>query len=88
MVKDRPTTPEIQIIKTPRQMHSLTARSLSKEFREGLRQISVKPQVQSLIIEATEKNSTNLDKSIDIDVIAPGKIKNELEFWEQLQKRN
>lgn len=78
-------------------MHSLTARSLSKEFREGLRQISVKPQapqLQSLNIEqsklliASEKNSSNLDKSLDIDVIAPGKIKNGLEFWEQLQKRN
>ncbi|XP_053598965.1 probable serine/threonine-protein kinase DDB_G0282963 isoform X2 [Microplitis demolitor] len=95
--KERPNTPEIQIIKTPRQMHSLTARSLSKEFREGLRQISVKPQapqLQSLNIEqsklliASEKNSSNLDKSLDIDVIAPGKIKNGLEFWEQLQKRN
>ncbi|XP_057328918.1 TNF receptor-associated factor family protein DDB_G0272098-like isoform X5 [Microplitis mediator] len=95
--KERPNTPEIQIIKTPRQMHSLTARSLSKEFREGLRQISVKPQapqLQSLNIEqsklliASEKNSSNFDKSLDIDVIAPGKIKNGLEFWEQLQKRN
>jgi hypothetical protein len=28
----------------PRQLHSLTARSLSKEFREGLRQIPNKTQ--------------------------------------------
>ncbi|TGZ49353.1 Uncharacterized protein DBV15_12919, partial [Temnothorax longispinosus] len=37
--KDRSFTPEVQIVETPRQMHSLTARSLSREFREGLRQM-------------------------------------------------
>lgn len=39
MSQERSSTPEVHIVETPKQMHSLTARSLSKKFREGLRQI-------------------------------------------------
>ncbi|XP_034942781.1 uncharacterized protein [Chelonus insularis] len=94
--KDRPKTPEVHIIRTPRQMHSLTARSLSKEFREGLRQISNKPSAPvSTIIEQSkipagtiESNTIYSEKPSDIGVIAPGKLKNDIQFWEQLQKKH
>ncbi|XP_046753448.1 uncharacterized protein LOC124416427 isoform X4 [Diprion similis] len=97
--KERPTTPEVQIIETPRQMHSLTARSLSREFREGLRQIPNKitsPPVsyttseQSIIVQThREVVSSEIDSSgDDVRIIEPGKLKNNIKFWEQLQKQS
>lgn len=97
--KDRSSTPEIQIIETPRQMHSLTARSLSKEFREGLRQMPGKmtsPPVNRSLIEDLPANRmedrTEIVRSIrednDTNVISPDKFKSNIIFWEQLQKRN
>ncbi|XP_046471448.1 titin homolog isoform X5 [Neodiprion pinetum] len=97
--KERPTTPEVQIIETPRQMHSLTARSLSREFREGLRQIPNKitsPPVSYTISEQSttvqthrEVVSSEVDSSgDDVKIIEPGKLKNNIKFWEQLQKQS
>ncbi|KAK0180907.1 hypothetical protein PV327_003240 [Microctonus hyperodae] len=98
IVRERPTTPEIHIIDTPRQMHSLTARSISREFREGLRQITNKsniPSVNTAIIEQSKMpagsskfNSNQLENDYNTDTIAPGKLKNNIQFWEQLQKKN
>ncbi|KAL6256395.1 hypothetical protein P5V15_012508 [Pogonomyrmex californicus] len=93
-VKDR-STPDVQIIETPRQMHSLTARSLSKEFREGLRQTPGKltslPVSRSLI-EERPANRTEIVRSKqeinDTTVISPGKLKSNIIFWEQMQKRS
>ncbi|XP_025264535.1 uncharacterized protein LOC105257421 isoform X7 [Camponotus floridanus] len=94
-IKDRSFTPEIQIIEPPRQMHSLTARSLSKEFREGLRQMPGKvssPPVSRSLIEERSMNRTEIVRSKrednDIDVISPGKLKSNIIFWEQMQKRS
>ncbi|CAK9813792.1 hypothetical protein ANTQUA_LOCUS7767, partial [Anthophora quadrimaculata] len=97
--KERSSTPEIQIVETPRQMHSLTARSLSKQFREGLRQIPNKvtsppashvtmeqqniPENQTEVIAAKGDNVSN-----DTNVILPGKLKSNIIFWEQMQKKN
>ncbi|XP_012221991.1 uncharacterized protein [Linepithema humile] len=93
--KDRSSTPEIQIIETPRQMHSLTARSLCREFREGLRQIPNKmtsPPVSRSLIEELPANRTEVVRSIrednDTDVISSDKFKSNIIFWEQLQKKN
>ncbi|XP_072755208.1 uncharacterized protein [Anoplolepis gracilipes] len=94
-IKDRSFTPEIQIIETPRQMHSLTARFLSKEFREGLRQMPGKvssPPVSRSLIEERPTNRTEIIRSKrednDTDVISPGKLKSNIIFWEQMQKRS
>ncbi|XP_076235541.1 uncharacterized protein LOC143179959 [Calliopsis andreniformis] len=94
--KERSSTPEIQIVETPRQMHSLTARSLSKQFREGLRQIPNKvasppashvameqgkiPENPAEIVQAKIEDDTN--------VILPGKLKSNIIFWEQMQKKS
>ncbi|XP_011697120.1 PREDICTED: uncharacterized protein LOC105455471 isoform X2 [Wasmannia auropunctata] len=93
--KDRSSIPEIQIVETPRQMHSLTARSLSKEFREGLRQTPGKltsPPVSRSLIEERATNRTEVVRSKqegnDIAVISPGKLKSNIIFWEQMQKKN
>ncbi|XP_048510161.1 uncharacterized protein LOC105692601 isoform X3 [Athalia rosae] len=92
--KERPTTPEVHIIETPRQMHSLTARSISREFREGLRQIPIKMTStvgdQAAVFQRQpEVISSDVDSSMDdIAVIAPGKLKNNIKFWEQLQKQS
>ncbi|KAK0177507.1 hypothetical protein PV328_001554 [Microctonus aethiopoides] len=96
-VRERPTTPEIHIIGTPRQMHSLTARSISREFREGLRQITNKsntPSVNTTIIEqskmpagSSKLDSNELENNYNTETIAPGKLKNNIQFWEQLQKK-
>ncbi|EFN87428.1 hypothetical protein EAI_00364 [Harpegnathos saltator] len=94
-VKDRSFTPEVQIVETPKQMHSLTARSLSKEFREGLRQmpsrVTSQPVSRSLV-EDRPANRTEVVRSkredSDIAVISPGKLKSNIIFWEQMQKRN
>ncbi|OAD62667.1 hypothetical protein WN48_07019 [Eufriesea mexicana] len=98
MYKERSSTPEIQIVETPRQMHSLTARSLSKQFREGLRQIPNKvtsppashvtmeqpniPEIQTEVVQAKS------DVSNDTNVILPGKLKSNIIFWEQMQKKS
>ncbi|XP_076762747.1 uncharacterized protein LOC143430385 isoform X2 [Xylocopa sonorina] len=97
--KERSSTPEIQIVETPRQMHSLTARSLSKQFREGLRQIPNKmtsppashvtmeqpniPENQTEVVQS--KNDNALD---DTSVILSGKLKSNIIFWEQMQKKS
>lgn len=88
-VKKRSFTPEIQLVETPRQMHSLTARSLSKEFREGLRQTSNKVILPSVNQQANH-TETIRSKLIGDDrgVISPGKLKSNIIFWEQMQKRN
>ncbi|XP_036138696.1 uncharacterized protein LOC105834785 isoform X5 [Monomorium pharaonis] len=94
-VKDRSSTPEVQIVETPRQMHSLTARSISKEFREGLRQMPGKltsPPVSRSLIEERPTNRTEVVRSKqednDIAVISPGKLKSNIIFWEQMQKKS
>ncbi|XP_011872207.1 PREDICTED: uncharacterized protein LOC105564451 isoform X3 [Vollenhovia emeryi] len=93
--KDRSSTPEIQIVETPRQMHSLTARSLSREFREGLRQTPGKltsPPVSRSLVEEQSTNRTEVVRSKqednDTTVISPGKLKSNIIFWEQMQKRS
>ncbi|XP_034177415.2 uncharacterized protein LOC117602933 isoform X3 [Osmia lignaria lignaria] len=96
--KERSSTPEIQIIESPRQMHSLTARSLSKQFREGLRQIPNKvtsPPASHVTIEQgkpaenqPEVVQAKTDSSNDINVILPGKLKSNIIFWEQMQRRS
>ncbi|XP_014473115.1 PREDICTED: uncharacterized protein LOC106743619 isoform X2 [Dinoponera quadriceps] len=94
-VKDRSFTPEVQIVETPKQMHSLTARSLSREFREGLRQMPSKitsPPVSRSLIEERPANRSEVVRSkredSDVAVISPGKLKSNIIFWEQMQKRN
>ncbi|XP_029676107.1 uncharacterized protein LOC115243345 isoform X4 [Formica exsecta] len=94
-IKDRSFTPEIQIIETPKPMHSLTARSLSKKFREGLRQMPGKlssPPVSRSLIGERLTNRTEIVRpkreDNDTDVISPGKLKSNIIFWEQMQKRN
>ncbi|CAL1687168.1 unnamed protein product [Lasius platythorax] len=94
-IKDRSFTPEIQIVEPPRQMHSLTARSLSKEFREGLRQMPSKvssPPVSRSLTEERPTNRTEIVRSKrednDTAVISPGKFKSNIIFWEQMQKRS
>lgn len=97
--KDRSSTPEIQIVETPRQMHSLTARSLSKQFREGLRQIHNKvtsPPASHVTMEQTNipENQTEVvpakceTVTSDTKVILPGKLKSNIIFWEQMQKKS
>nr|XP_033338342.1 uncharacterized protein LOC117227324 isoform X4 [Megalopta genalis] len=97
--KDRSSTPEIQIVETPRQMHSLTARSLSKQFREGLRQIPNKvtsPPASHVTMEQTNipENQTEVvpakceTVTSDTKVILPGKLKSNIIFWEQMQKKS
>lgn len=93
--KDRSFTPEVQILETPRQMHSLTARSLSREFREGLRQMPGKltsPPVSRSLIEVRSTNRTEIVRSKqegnDTAVISPGKLKSNIIFWEQMQKKS
>lgn len=93
--KNRSSIPEVQIIETPRQMHSLTARSISREFREGLRQMPGKltsPPVSRSLIEERSTNRTEIVRSKqegnDIAVISPGKLKSNIIFWEQMQKKN
>ncbi|KAL6445296.1 hypothetical protein ACFW04_002264 [Cataglyphis niger] len=94
-IKDRSFTPEIQIVETPKPMHSLTARSLSKKFREGLRQMPNKgssPPVSRSLIGERLTNQTEIIRSKreenDTDVISPGKLKSNIIFWEQMQKRS
>ncbi|XP_044021247.1 homeobox protein 2-like isoform X2 [Aphidius gifuensis] len=94
--KIRATTPDIQIIKTPRQMHSLTARSISREFREGLKNISNKPDAQSwntIIIEQSRSptgsndiGSSEIDSGDDLCLIKNGKLKNNIKFWENIKQ--
>ncbi|XP_060826442.1 uncharacterized protein LOC132912762 isoform X3 [Bombus pascuorum] len=96
--KERSSTPEIQIVETPRQMHSLTARSLSKQFREGLRQIPNKvtsPPASHVVMEQPNitENQTEVvqgksDVSNDTNVILPGKLKSNIIFWEQMQRKS
>lgn len=97
--KDRSSTPEIQIVETPRQMHSLTARSLSKQFREGLRQIPNKvtsPPASHVTMEQTyiPENQTEVvpakseSTSSDTKIILPGKLKSNIIFWEQMQRKS
>lgn len=93
--KDRSSTPEVQIVETPRQMHSLTARSLSREFREGLRQLPGKltsPPVSRSLIEERSTNRAEVVRSKqeinDTAVISPGKLKSNIIFWEQIQKKS
>ncbi|XP_033229211.1 uncharacterized protein LOC117180809 isoform X3 [Belonocnema kinseyi] len=96
--KKRPTTPEIHLVETPRQMHSLTARSISKEFRDGLRQIPHKMSSPSANQGTIEQKICQNRKSIienektssfgDISTISSGNLKNNIQFWEQLQRRN
>lgn len=93
--KDRSFTPEVQIVETPRQMHSLTARSLSREFREGLRQTPGKltsPPVSRSLIEERPTNRTEVVRSKqegnDTTVISPGNLKSNIKFWEQMQKKS
>ncbi|KAG7203311.1 hypothetical protein KM043_010400 [Ampulex compressa] len=99
ILKERSSTPEVHIIESPRQMHSLTARSLSKKFREGLRQIPNKvtsPPASHVIMERTKlaENQTEVvqsngeNASNDVNVISPGKLKSNIIFWEQMQKRS
>lgn len=80
-------------------MHSLTARSLSKQFREGLRQIPSKvasppashvtveqtkiPGNQAEVVQTKNDNVTN-----DKNVILPGKLKSNIIFWEQMQRKS
>lgn len=92
--RHRPITPEVQIIKTPRQMHSLTARSIPREFREGLRQISCKPNAQpvhSTIIEQSKAPAASaVSRVSDHDntkLIASGNLRNSIQFWEQQQRK-
>ncbi|KAL0125290.1 hypothetical protein PUN28_004430 [Cardiocondyla obscurior] len=92
--KNRSTTPEVQIVETPRQMHSLTARSISREFREGLRQTPGKltsPPVSRSLLEEQPTNRTEIvrskQESNDTAVISPGKLKSNIIFWEQMQKK-
>ncbi|KAI4502189.1 hypothetical protein M0802_002871 [Mischocyttarus mexicanus] len=98
-LNERCVTPELQIIETPKQMHSLTARSLSKQFREGLRQIPYKvtsPPASHVTMEQSNdrENQSEIvqakkDHSLkDINVIAPGKLKSNIKFWEQMQRRS
>ncbi|XP_011302623.1 uncharacterized protein [Fopius arisanus] len=93
VIRDRPTTPEIHIIKSPRQMHSLTARSLSREFREGLKNISCKPNAQpvySTIIEQSRIPAGSTISKISEDnkkIITSGNLRNNIQFWEQLQRK-
>ncbi|XP_012273330.1 uncharacterized protein LOC105695899 isoform X3 [Orussus abietinus] len=97
--KERSTTPEITLIETPRQMHSLTARSLSKEFREGLKQIPHKvtsPPASHVFVDQLklgenkqEPVQSELGNTTDnISVIVPGKLKSNIQFWEQLHKQS
>ncbi|KOX80779.1 hypothetical protein WN51_03841 [Melipona quadrifasciata] len=96
--KERSSTPEIQIVETPRQMHSLTARSLSKQFREGLRQIPNKvtsPPASHVVMEQPNLTENQMevvqaksDLSNDTNVILPGKLKSNIIFWEQMQKKS
>ncbi|XP_015439745.1 PREDICTED: uncharacterized protein LOC107194614 [Dufourea novaeangliae] len=98
--KERSSTPEVQIVETPRQMHSLTARSLSKQFREGLRQIPNKvtsPPASHVTMEQTadtqesqpEVIQTTIDNIAgDTKVILPGKLKSNIIFWEQMQRKS
>ncbi|XP_053986037.1 uncharacterized protein LOC128880225 isoform X2 [Hylaeus volcanicus] len=99
--KDRSSTPEVQIVETPRQMHSLTARSLSKQFREGLRQIPTKitsPPASHVTMEQFNipENQTEVilgkndadDTCTDKGVIFPGKLKSNIIFWEQMQRKS
>lgn len=96
--KERSSTPEIQIVETPRQMHSLTARSLSKQFREGLRQIPNKvtsPPASHVVMEQPNVTENQMevvqaksDLSNDTNVILPGKLKSNIIFWEQMQKKS
>lgn len=99
MYKERSSTPEIQIVETPRQMHSLTARSLSKQFREGLRQIPNKVTTPPASHVAMEQPniSENQNEPVpsaksdivnnDTNVILPGKLKSNIIFWEQMQRK-
>lgn len=98
MYNERSSTPEIQIVETPRQMHSLTARSLSKQFREGLRRIPNKvtsPPASHVVMEQC-KVGENQEMEVmqpkndvfnDTNVILPGKLKSNIIFWEQMQKK-
>ncbi|XP_043277226.1 uncharacterized protein [Venturia canescens] len=95
--KDRPTTPEIHIVDTPRQMHSLTARSISREFREGLRQISSKqtsPTKTALegshILPKSYKKSPNQNEEIEEtnSLIGREKLKSNIHFWEEMNKKS
>ncbi|KAK9307255.1 hypothetical protein QLX08_002294 [Tetragonisca angustula] len=96
--RERSSTPEIQIVETPRQMHSLTARSLSKQFREGLRQIPNKvtsPPASHVVMEQPNITENQMeivqakgDLSNDTNVILPGKLKSNIIFWEQMQKKS
>lgn len=99
MYKERSSTPEIQIVESPRQMHSLTARSLSKQFREGLKQIPnkvVSPPASYVPMEQSDmpENQTEVAQvksdnvSNDTTVILPGKLKSNIIFWEQMQKKS
>lgn len=97
MYNERSSTPEIQIVETPRQMHSLTARSLSKQFREGLRRIPNKvtsPPASHVVMEQCKVGESQMevvqpknDVFNDTNVILPGKLKSNIIFWEQMQKK-
>ncbi|XP_066587337.1 uncharacterized protein [Prorops nasuta] len=84
--KERACTPEILIVEPPKQLHSLTARSLSKQFREGLRQIPNK--VVPSPIHPTREKVFKDEQPDSPQVIAPGKLKSNISFWEEIQKRS
>lgn len=93
--KERSPISEVQVVEKPRQMHSLTARSLSREFREGLRQIPSKvisPPVSRSVTEERSANRAEVVRSKqedkDTNVISPGKLRSNIIFWEQLQKKS
>lgn len=78
-------------------MHSLTARSISREFREGLKNISNKPDVNkswnTIIIEQSRSPtgsndiaSSEIDSGDDLCVIKTGKLKNNIKFWENIKQ--
>ena len=94
----RSKTPDVQIIQSQRQMHSLTARSLSKEFRDGLRQIpnQVSKSPCNPIVISKQKSNDPLMEEIrrenhshnkGLNGATSEKLKNNIQFWEKLQKQ-
>jgi hypothetical protein len=78
--------------KKPQHMHSLTARSISKEFREGLKlsmpETSMHPggsKQTPTDIDTLVKGSSNSNSSENL-ILTPGSLKNKLAFFEQLTK--
>lgn len=80
-------------LKQPQHMHSITARSVSKEFREELKLSMPEPPI---IHPGGAKNLPNgsedpakegkSDTKPDSPVPEPGSLRNKLAFFEQLNK--